>query len=91
MTETKRTYRDIDPFRRIALLGHPLWGHPRSTFLISLLAAPLELLIPPPLKIEVYSVLSNAPLSPVVRAAGVNFEVPFCSIVADNPARGKGS
>ncbi len=57
-----KTYRDVELFRRLAVLGRPLWGYLLGTFFVSLLAAPLALLIPIPLKVAVDSVLSNAPL-----------------------------
>jgi len=62
MNNSEKTYTDIEIFKRMILLARPLWGHIFCIFLISLLAAPLALLMPIPLKIAVDSVLSEAPL-----------------------------
>jgi len=62
MNKSEKTYTDIEIFQRLIMLARPLWGNLLTIFLISLLAAPLALLIPIPLKIAVDSVLSDAPL-----------------------------
>lgn len=61
-TGIKRAYSDPEIFRRLVVLARPLWGHLLAVFCVSLLAAPLALLLPLPLKIAVDSVLSDAPL-----------------------------
>jgi ATP-binding cassette subfamily B protein len=56
------TYTDLAIFRRLFEKVKPYWLHLVGIFLISLLAAPLALLTPLPLKIAVDSVLGSEPL-----------------------------
>jgi ATP-binding cassette subfamily B protein len=56
------TYTDLVLFKRLFEKVKPYWLHLVGIFLISLLAAPLALLTPLPLKIAVDSVLGSEPL-----------------------------
>jgi ATP-binding cassette subfamily B protein len=49
-------------FRRVALQARPYWLHILAIFLLSLLATPLSLLLPLPMKIVIDSVLGSQPL-----------------------------
>jgi ATP-binding cassette subfamily B protein len=49
-------------FRRVALQARPYWLHILAIFLLSLLATPLALLLPLPMKIVIDSVLGSQPL-----------------------------
>src|SRR5262245_48580722 len=49
-------------FRRVALQVRPYWRHLVAVFLLSLLATPLSLLLPLPMKIVIDSVLDSQPL-----------------------------
>ncbi|HEY6196145.1 MAG TPA: ABC transporter ATP-binding protein [Candidatus Eisenbacteria bacterium] len=51
---------------RLLLLARPYWPHLALLFLLTLLAAPLQLLVPLPLKIAVDSVLGSHPLRGVL-------------------------
>src|ERR1051325_2651220 len=51
---------------RLLLLARPFWPHLALLFLLTLLAAPLQLLVPLPLKIAVDSVLGSHPLRGVL-------------------------
>jgi len=53
MNKSEKIYTDKEIFLRLIMLARLLWGHLLTIFLISLLAAPLALLIPIPLKIAV--------------------------------------
>jgi ATP-binding cassette, subfamily B, bacterial len=55
-------YSDATVFRRILQEARPYWPHLGGIFLLGLLAAPLALLLPVPLKIAVDSVLGTDPL-----------------------------
>lgn len=55
-------YSDATVFRRILQEARPYWPHLVGIFLLGLLAAPLALLLPVPLKIAVDSVLGPDPL-----------------------------
>ena len=62
MTGLNKVYSDFELLRRLVTLARPLWGHLLGALFVSLLAAPLAVLLPIPLKIAVDSVLSDAPL-----------------------------
>src|SRR5947209_15217557 len=55
-------YTDFALYRRLLRQAQPYWLHIVSIFLISLLAAPLALLNPLPLKIAVDNVLGSEPI-----------------------------
>ena len=59
---TPQRYSDVTIFRRILQEARPYWPHLGGIFLLGLLAAPLALLLPVPLKIAVDSVLGTDPL-----------------------------
>jgi ATP-binding cassette subfamily B protein len=59
-------YTDVVLFRRLLAQARPYWPHVGSLFLLSLLAGPLALLAPLPLKIAVDSVIGSHPLPAVV-------------------------
>lgn len=64
-----RRYSDFGLYRRVLLQAKPQWPHILGIFLLSLLSAPLALLMPLPLKIVVDSVIGSRPLSPIVARA----------------------
>ena len=55
-------YSDAAVYRRLLSQARPYWGHIAGLLLLSLLAAPLKLLTPLPLKIAVDSVAGSRPL-----------------------------
>ena len=55
-------YSDLTLYRRLLRQARPYWLHTAGIFLISLLATPLALLTPVPLKIVVDSVIGSYPL-----------------------------
>jgi len=55
-------YSDLGLYRRILSQARPFWGHIAAIFLLSLLATPLALLVPVPLKIVVDHVIGSEPL-----------------------------
>lgn len=59
---TERRYSDLALLRRLLGQARPYWLHLTGVFLLSLLAAPVALLTPVPLKIAVDSVLGSHPL-----------------------------
>ncbi len=59
---------DLALYRRLLRQARPYWLHLAALFGIGLLASPIALLNPVPLKIVVDSVLGTRPLSPAVRA-----------------------
>ncbi len=63
-----RRYSDLSLYRRIAAEARPYWPHLAAICLFSLLAAPLALLGPLPLKIAVDSVLGDSPLPQLLQA-----------------------
>ncbi len=65
MTENK--YSDIAIIQRLLTLARPYWLHIVGIFLLGLLAAPLALLMPVPLKIAVDSVIGSDPLPCVLQ------------------------
>jgi ATP-binding cassette subfamily B protein len=54
--------KDFSLFRRLLLEARPYWGHILLIFGVSVLATPLALLIPLPLKVVVDNVLGDKPL-----------------------------
>ena len=63
-----RTYADAQLYRRLAGSVRPYGRHLVTLFFVSLIGAPLALLIPLPVKIVVDGVLGGEPLSPFVAA-----------------------
>jgi ATP-binding cassette, subfamily B, bacterial len=57
-----RRYRDVVIYRRLLWSARRYWPHIGATFLISLIATPLALLTPVPLKIAVDSGVGDKPL-----------------------------
>lgn len=57
-----RNYSDVELSRRLLAQVKPYWAHLGVIFLMSLLAIPLSLLMPLPLKIAVDSVIGSKPL-----------------------------
>src|SRR5918994_4662822 len=55
-------YADLGLYRRLARQARSSWSHITALFLVGLLASPLALLTPLPLKIAVDSVLGSRPL-----------------------------
>jgi ATP-binding cassette subfamily B protein len=58
----ERRYTDREIYRRVLGAARPYWGHIVGIFLLTLLATPIALLAPLPLKIAVDSVLGDEPL-----------------------------
>jgi ATP-binding cassette subfamily B protein len=58
----ERRYSDRVIYRRVLGEARPYWGHIVAIFLLTLLATPVALLAPVPLKIAVDSVLGDEPL-----------------------------
>jgi len=58
----KAVYSEFALYRRLLYQAQPYWPHIVSIFLISILATPLALLTPLPLKIAVDSVLGSEPI-----------------------------
>ncbi len=56
------SYSDLTLYRRLLRQARPYWFHTAGIFLISLLATPLALLTPLPLKIVVDNVIGSYPL-----------------------------
>ncbi|PYN72968.1 MAG: hypothetical protein DMD96_33755 [Candidatus Rokuibacteriota bacterium] len=59
-------YTDVVLFRRLLGQARPYWPHVAALFLLSLLASPISLLTPLPLKIAVDSVIGSHPLPPFI-------------------------
>lgn len=66
MDQTK--YTDAQIFRRLILMARPFWFHLAGIFTLELMAVPLLLLLPIPVKIAVDSVIGETPLPGIVRA-----------------------
>ena len=64
--KTMATYSDVVVFRRLLREARPSWPYIALLFLLSLLASPLALLTPLPLKIAVDSVIGSRPLPGVI-------------------------
>jgi ATP-binding cassette subfamily B protein len=58
----KNPYTDLTLYKRLLRQARPYWLHIVVVFLLSLLFAPIALLLPLPLKIAVDNVLGNQPL-----------------------------
>lgn len=58
----KRKYGDFDLYKRLLQMARPFWSSLVGLFFLSLLAAPLALLMPVPVKIVVDHVLGDQPL-----------------------------
>jgi len=61
-TTDGRAYRDLVIYRRLLAQARPYWWHLAGVFLVSVLATPLALLAPVPLKIAVDSVIGSREL-----------------------------
>jgi ATP-binding cassette, subfamily B, bacterial len=57
-----RRHSDLTLYRRLLSLARPYWAHLGALFALGLLATPIALLVPLPLKIVVDSVLATRPL-----------------------------
>src|SRR5205823_13909072 len=79
-------YTDVVLFRRLMREARPYWRHIGAIFVISLLAAPLTLLTPVPLKIAVDSVLGSHPvpgfLDALLPAAATRSNTALLAVVA---------
>jgi ATP-binding cassette, subfamily B, bacterial len=60
--KARAAYTDVVLFKRLAREARPYWPHIGALFVISLLAIPLALLTPVPLKVAVDSVLGSHPV-----------------------------
>ncbi len=58
---------DIALYRRLLRQARSYWPHVAGVFVLGLLASPIALLNPVPLKIVVDSVLGTRPLPPILR------------------------
>jgi ATP-binding cassette subfamily B protein len=65
---SRRAASDARLLRRLLAQARPYWGHVAAIFALSLLATPLALLTPLPLKLAVDSALGSEPLPRVVSA-----------------------
>jgi ATP-binding cassette subfamily B protein len=68
MSGPPKRYRDRQLYGMLLREARPYWPHLAGIFVLSLLAAPLALLLPLPLKIAVDNVLGQHPLPPVLQA-----------------------
>ena len=66
-------------FARIMLQARPYWLHLLGVFLLSILAAPISLLIPLPLKIAVDSAIASRPLPPFLTALLMGLQPVACA------------
>jgi ATP-binding cassette, subfamily B, bacterial len=64
-----REYGSFTIYGRLALQARPYWAHALGYLLLSLLATPLALLVPVPLKIALDTVIGSRPLPPLLSAA----------------------
>ena len=64
----KRLYGDWTLYRRLLGEARPFWGSLTSLFFLSLLAAPLGLLMPVPVTIVIDHVLGDKPMRPLLAA-----------------------
>ena len=64
MSAATRRYSTFTLYRRLILQARPYWLHVCAFLLLSLLATPLALLLPLPLKIGVDNLLQGRPLPP---------------------------
>jgi ATP-binding cassette subfamily B protein len=63
---TKAEYSDLSLMKRLLGQARPYWGHLAAALALGLLAAPLNLLNPVPLKIVIDNVLGSEPLPAVI-------------------------
>lgn len=63
-----RSYSDLEIFRRLLLRARPWWGRLAGIFALGLLATPIALLAPLPLKIVVDHVLGDRPVGDLLGA-----------------------
>lgn len=63
----ERRYRDLAIYRRVLREARPFWLHIVGIFALSLLSAPIALLMPLPIKIAVDSVISREPVPEILR------------------------
>lgn len=63
-----RKYSDLELYRRLLLEARPYWPHLLALLVLSLLAMPLALLTPFPLRLVVDSVIGTKPLPPWLAA-----------------------
>lgn len=66
---TGNTSGDWAIFKRLMIQARPYWGHIALIFLLDLIAVPLSLLSPIPLKIAVDSIIGSQPLPSAMQAA----------------------
>src|SRR5690349_13366548 len=64
----KSRYSDWVILKRMTLQARPYWIHIAGIFALSLMAAPIALLAPLPLKIVIDNLIGSRPLSPLVAA-----------------------
>lgn len=62
----KKQYTDFQIIKRLLGIARPYWGRVVLIFFVSLLATPLILLLPLPIKIAVDSVINSSPLPSVL-------------------------
>ncbi len=67
MIAPEKNYSGFSVFRRVLKEARSYWPHLGGIFLLGLLAAPLALLLPVPLKIAVDSVIGKEPLPGVIQ------------------------
>jgi ATP-binding cassette subfamily B protein len=65
---TARVYRDLEIYRRLLEQARPYWTHIGGVLVVSLLAAPLALLAPVPLKLAIDCVLGSQAPPPILEA-----------------------
>ena len=78
-----KTRTDLSIFRRLFLEARPYWPHLGAILLLDLLAAPLALLTPVPLKIVVDSVVAGEQLPALLSALlpnGIEQRVPLLTL-----------
>jgi ATP-binding cassette subfamily B protein len=68
MEKQSRKYSTPTIYARLILQARPYWAHVLGYLVLSLLATPLALLVPVPLKLTVDCVIGDKPLPAVVRA-----------------------
>ena len=70
-----KTHSDLQTYRRMLLMARPFWGHVVTLFALSLLATPLTLLGPVPMKIVVDNAIGDRPL-PEFLDDGISLSLP---------------
>src|SRR5262245_60276174 len=66
MERNELTYSSIDLYKRALLQAKPYWIHLLIILLLGLLATPIALVLPMPLKLAVDSVVGSYPLPPML-------------------------